>query len=61
MSKYLEKLNGNGLFEDAQSKTISIKSSHNDSEFSSKEMKELSKMPKIVHPKASKKDISKER
>lgn len=29
--------------------------------FSSKEMKELSKMPKIVHPKASKKDISKER
>ena len=39
MSKYLEKLNGNGLFKDAQSKTISLKSSHNDSEFSSKEMK----------------------
>ena len=39
MSKYLEKLNGNGLFEDAKSKTISLKSSHNDSEFSSKEMK----------------------
>ena len=39
MSKYLEKLNGNGLFEEAESKTISMKSSHSNSGLSSNEMK----------------------
>ena len=40
MSKYLEKLKeGNGLFEEAQSKTVSLKSSHDNSTLTSKEMK----------------------
>ena len=40
MSKYLEKLKeGNGLFEEAQSKIVSLKSSHDNSTLTSKEMK----------------------
>ena len=56
MSKYLEKLNGNGLFEEVESKTISMKSSHNNSGISTKEMKYepnkiIYKSTKIERPK----------
>ena len=56
MSKYLEKLNGNGLFEEVESKTISMKSSYSNSGISSKEMKYepnkiIYKSTKIERPK----------
>ena len=56
MSKYLEKLNGNGLFEEVESKTISMKSSHSNSGISTKEMKYepnkiIYKSTKIERPK----------